>query len=157
MGDPALRIPSPIYSVTVDSLAGVDMANIEELPIIPARGKVVVKGRIVDQNGLIMSDFNGVVVPTLFDAERPIKTAGNAEDDKGAIRIYNDRKNKLFTSQVPVVNGEWEATILMPSEIDNNYSPALLNLYAWSEDGREANGSTTDFYVLPTRPMASAF
>lgn len=147
MGDPALRLPSPAYSITVDSLAGVDMANIEDLPIIPARGKVVVKGRVVDQSGLILSDFNGIIVPTLFDAERPIKTAGNAEDDKGAVRIYNDRKNKLFTSQVPVVNGEWEATILMPSEIDNNYSPALLNLYAWSEDGREANGSTTDFYV----------
>ena len=35
----------------------------------------------------------------------------------------------------------------MPSEIDNNYSPALLNVYAYSDDKREANGSTESLYV----------
>lgn len=147
MGDPAMRLQSPVYTATIDSLAGIDMTLCDEMPVVPARGKVQVKGRIVDSDGAFVSDFNGTIIPTLYDSERPIETAGNSEDGKGAVRIYNDRKNKLFTSRVPVVNGEWEATILMPSEINNNYSPALLNLYAWSEDGREASGSTTDFYV----------
>lgn len=148
MGDPAMRLPSPCYGICIDSIGNVDPNDITDsadYPVIPARGKVTIKGRITDPTGATATDFNGVAIPTLFDAERAIKTYGNGED--GTVRHYNDRKNKLFTGKVPVVNGEWEVTILMPSEIDNNYSPALLNVYAYSDDKREANGSTESLYV----------
>lgn len=148
MGDPAMRLPSPCYGISIDKIGEVDPNSIidsADYPTIPARGKVTIKGRITDSTGATVNDFNGVAIPTLFDAERAITTYGNGED--GSVRHYNDRKNKLFTGKVPVVNGEWEVTILMPSEIDNNYSPALLNIYAYSDDKREANGSTENLYV----------
>lgn len=147
MGDPAMRLQSPSLNVVIDEFAGKDMTNSTqgEFPVVSARGKVTAKGRILNVDGTVATDFNGVLIPTLFDAERVIETYGNGS--QGKKRMYNDRKNKLFVSKVQVAAGEWEATILMPSEIDNNYSPALLNLYAYSDDGREANGSTTDFYV----------
>lgn len=148
MADPAMRLQSPTFGITVDEIGGINpesLSDAADYPVIPARGKVTVKGRITDASGATLTDFNGVVVPTLFDAEKAIETYGHGE--KGVKKYYNDRKNKLYTSKVPVVDGNWEATILMPSEIDNNYSPALLNLYAYSDDGREANGSTESFYV----------
>ena len=148
MGDPAMRLPSPAYNVVIDEIDGIKpqaVSDPDDYPVIPARGKVLVKGHIADNSGQLLTDFNGVAVPTLFDAERAIETFGHGE--KGQVMHYNDRKNKLFTSKVPVVNGQWEVTILMPSEIDNNYSPALLNIYAYSDDMREANGSTESLYV----------
>ena len=44
-------------------------------------------------------------------------------------------------------NGRWETEFIMPSEIENNYSPALFSLYAMNEEGEEANGSLERLYV----------
>ena len=35
----------------------------------------------------------------------------------------------------------------MPAEIENNYSPGLLHIYAFDNTGREASGATESFYV----------
>lgn len=145
MGDPAMRLPSPQLGVRVSEIDGIDPASAENPPVIPARGRVSVKGEVLNPDGSVATDFNGTLIPTLFDAERVIETYGNGS--AGKVRIYNDRKNKLYVGRVKVTEGRWETTILMPSDIDNNYSPALLNMYAFATDGREANGSTQDFYV----------
>ncbi len=150
MGDPSMRIVSPEYHVAIDEIDGMSVnAGSSAKPVLTARSKVKVKGRVTDSEGNLLSDFNGRVIPTVFDAERVIETYGHNSvgEDDGNVDMYNDRKNKLFTGSFAVANGEWEATIIIPEEIDNNYSPALLNMYAYSDDLREANGSTTDFYI----------
>lgn len=152
MGDPAMRISSPTYHVEVDEIDGVAIAPLTDAadyPTVTARSKVKVKGRVTDADGNTLSDFSGKVMPTVFDAERVIETFGHSSvgEDDGKVMMYNDRKNRLFTGTFAVKNGRWEATLVIPEEIDNNYSPALLNLYAFSDDLREANGSTEKFYV----------
>ena len=152
MGDPALKIVSPRYRVEIDELEGVDInsiADASDYPVLTGRSKVSVKGRVTDDDGNLLDDFDGRVIPTLFDAERVITTFGHPStgEDDGSVDKYNDRKNRLFTGSFPVENGKWEATLIIPEEIDNNFSPALLNMYAYDSDLREANGSTTNFYI----------
>lgn len=152
MGDPAMKVVSPELSVAIDEIDGVELAGIHDAgdyPVLTARSKVKVKGRVTDPEGNLLSDFNGRVVPTVFDAERAITTYGHPSvgEDDGKVMTYNDRKNRLFTGSFAVKGGLWEATVIIPEEIDNNYSPALLNMYAYSDDRREANGATTQFYV----------
>lgn len=152
MGDPALKIVSPELCVAIDEIDGVALADIHDAgdyPVLTARSKVKVKGRVTDADGALLDDFNGRVVPTVFDAERAITTYGHPSvgEDDGKVMTYNDRKNRLFTGSFAVKGGLWEATVIIPEEIDNNYSPALLNMYAYSDDLREANGATTQFYV----------
>lgn len=152
MGDPALKVVSPELCVAIDEIDGVALADIHDAgdyPVLTARSKVKVKGRVTDADGALLADFNGRVVPTVFDAERAITTYGHPSvgEDDGKVMTYNDRKNRLFTGSFAVKGGLWEATVIIPEEIDNNYSPALLNMYAYSDDLREANGATTQFYV----------
>lgn len=152
MGDPALKVVSPELCVAIDEIDGVALADIHDsgdYPVLTARSKVKVKGRVTDADGALLADFNGRVVPTVFDAERAITTYGHPSvgEDDGKVMTYNDRKNRLFTGSFAVKGGLWEATVIIPEEIDNNYSPALLNMYAYSDDLREANGATTQFYV----------
>ena len=45
------------------------------------------------------------------------------------------------------VEGKWKTIVTLPMEIENNYSPALISLYASDSKGREANGHTEQFYV----------
>lgn len=148
IGDPALRLPDPEFRVVVDSIADCELAKAEasgDLPVLKAADHVKISGRILNPSGELASDFNGVMEPLLFDAERVIETYGNGKDGKKM--FFNDRPSLLYSGKVEVKDGRWESLILMPSNIDNNYSPALLNFYACGSDGREASGSTESLYV----------
>lgn len=148
ISDPALRLQSPELEVAVLSVAGHDVASEgAEAPVVGAMETFDITGEIRNSDGSVASDFNGYLDLTLFDAERPIETYGNGSS--GKVAIYNDRKNTLQKARGIVKDGCWTARIMMPSEIDNNYSPALISCYAWSDAlGQEANGSTDNLYVF---------
>ena len=146
IGDPAMRMPVYGYNVETTSIYGVDIhEGMEGLPTIEARSNPVVKGIITDAQGNPATDFNGFVFLKLYDAEKVVETLGNGND--GKVMIYNDRKTKLFDGAAKVENGQWESTVYMPSEIENNFTTGRLTYYAVSDDGREANGSTEKFHV----------
>ena len=144
MGDPSMRLPGPTLKVTVDELNGVALPS-AEWPELKAGSRVSLSGRVVNSDGLTAEDFNGTVTLQLYDAERVIDTYGNGDD--GEVMTYNDRKTRLYIGQAKAEGGIWKSEFVMPAEIENNYSPALLSLYASDADGREANGSTEQLYV----------
>lgn len=146
IGDPAITFPLPTNIVEIESVNGMDVsAEATDLPEIPALGKVEVKGHIVNPSGEKDTEFNGILELILFDAEKVVSTKGFG---KGLDRTYNDRKTRLTTVSVRVENGEWAARLMLPAEIENNYSPALITAYAWNETtGEEAHGMTENLYV----------
>lgn len=145
-GDPALRMPVASYTARIDSIGGLPLtSDLADAPIIKARSAVKISGIITDKEGNKV-DFNGPIQYTLYDAEKSIVTNGWGE--KGEVSTYQDRSSKIATGSTMVANGEWAATILMPSEISNNYAPAFMSLYAYDKtNGAEANGSNDQFYV----------
>ncbi|MCH5240071.1 MAG: type IX secretion system sortase PorU [Muribaculaceae bacterium] len=145
IGDPSLRLPFPNLNVIVDKVNGVELAEAKEAPILKARSTVTISGHVEDFYGNHSDDFNGIAEITLYDAEKVITTNGNGSD--GVQSVYNDRKTRLFVGRTTVKDGKWETTFTMPSEIENNYSPALISLYAFSEDGQEGNGSSDKIYA----------
>lgn len=152
MADPSLRMPSPLYNVSIDTVDGVDMTDASaEYPQLMARGKVTVTGHIVGLDGSPLTDFNGYAEIVLMDAERVIET--NVEV-KGSNYIYNDHKTRLFSGRAKVIDGYWSAEVIVPLEIENNYSPALLNVYAYDDSRREAHGTTERLYVYGMDPNA---
>lgn len=146
LGDPAMKMPVYSYNVETREIYGTDITDPEsDLPTIEARSNPKISGVVTDADGSVASDFNGFLYIKLYDAEKVVETLGNGEE--GRVMIYNDRKTKLYDGVARVENGEWETTILMPSEIENNFTPGRITFYALAEDGREANGSTDKFYV----------
>lgn len=146
MGDPSMRLPYPTYTAEVekinDALVPTDFA---ELPELKARSKVTLTGSITNAEGSVVENFNGTVDIQLYDAEKVVETYGNGSE--GAVKTYNDRKTRLYIGRAAVKNGLWETTFVMPTEIENNYSPALFSFYAVNEAGDEANGSFDRLYV----------
>lgn len=150
IGDPALRINSATMRVQLDTLAGHDMNAVKgsgDFPTIKGRQSVRISGRVTDNEGNLLEGFNGRLHLQLMDAEKPITTFGNGKPSSAAVITYNDRKTQLYTGVAIVEKGLWQTTIPMPSEIENNYSPARLIFYAYSDEGTEANGSDERFYV----------
>lgn len=145
IGDPSMRLPWPTMSVKVDAINGNDLTDDNNLPVVKARSTISLEGHIEDETGNLMNDFNGIAEIQLYDAEKVITTKGNGAT--GVKKDYNDRKIRLYIGRVKVKNGKWTTKISMPTEIENNFSPALLSLYAYDESGREANGACEKLYV----------
>ena len=144
LGDPAMRLAYPTYHAVIESINGIEPTE-ENMPEFKARQLITVKGSIYDDNGKKATTFNGTVFPTLYDAERSVETNGNQDGTK---YVYDERSNKLAMTKDSVTNGEFSFSINIPSEISaDNYRPAQLSLYAYSEDGKEANGSNSNFYI----------
>lgn len=148
IGDPALKMLFHENRTTVDEITGAD-TDANGYPVVHARSKFKVKGSIRDFDGNLLPDFNGMVEVSLLDAEQVIQTFGEPGEDgnDGNVDLYNDRKTILYTGKTTVTDGTFELQIAMPAEVDNNYSPALLSMYAYAADGREANGAFDEFYV----------
>lgn len=145
-GDPALRMPVAFNTIQIDSISDLPLAaSLDDAPVLKARQSVKISGKVTDIEGNKV-DFNGPIQFTLFDAEKSVHTHGWGE--KGVESVYQDQSSKLATGSTMVKDGEWAATILMPSEISNNFSPALLTLYAYDPTLKtEANGSSSMLYV----------
>lgn len=151
ISDPALRIPKPSRQVVIESINDVNITTSLETPELKALSKVRLKGYVATPDGSPIDEFNGTVMIDLYDAEKAVVTLGNGE--AGAVKTYNDRQTKLASVSTKVVNGQWEATLMMPAEIEGNYSPARISAYAWSDKGKEAQGSTESLYVYGYEEM----
>lgn len=144
IGDPAMRLKYPESNVVLETIDGSTVSS-ENMPEIKARSTAKITGRITDINGNVLEDFNGSLRTTLYDAESSVTTYGHG--DNGTEYLYYDRNTILYIGQDSIKNGRFDISIKMPTEISNNYSPAMLNFYAVDDKDNEANGMSENLYV----------
>ncbi|MBD5193865.1 MAG: type IX secretion system sortase PorU [Bacteroidales bacterium] len=159
MGDPAMRMATPQSTVSLELVDG-QSTNVDEadFPAIMARQNVELRGTIYAPDGSAMTDFNGTIDVTLHDAEYSVTSQGRPSDDtEGEPVTFEMYGEKLFAGRGTVVNGDFTVKVPMPSEISDNYRPAMLNMYALSNDGTtEASGVSRNFYVYGFDETADA-
>lgn len=150
-GDPAMRLAYAPMTARIETINGqaVDDENYDPLVFV-AHESVEFRGKIIGLNGKVATDFNGVVISTLFGPEQSVTTNGYGHD--GVEVTYDDWCNRLTVNSDTVVNGEFTVHVIIPGEVSdeyNNYRPALINLYAYdSRDTLEAKGSSSDFFIF---------
>jgi len=65
--------------------------------------KVRIKGHLIDNSGNLMSSFNGVLNPSIFDKPKKQTTLGQ---DNGSPEIeYELQRNIIYKGKCSVVNG----------------------------------------------------
>lgn len=144
MGDPAIRVPSAGHDIVVETIDGSDVTA-GAMPQLTAQSAATVTGSVLNPDGSPADDFNGTINLQLYDSERVITTYGQGG---GNVVSYNDRDRRLSTTTAKVSGGRFTAVLRVPPEIQGNYTPALISSYAWTEDGREANGACESLYVF---------
>jgi hypothetical protein len=142
LGDPALVLASADLRAVVESING-KAVSADEPATVNALGQLVAEGRIVDSSGNTVSDFEGVLTPTLYDAEYSTTTLGRDGDEV----TFEEQGDRLAVGRESVKNGRFTVTLNVPSQISDNYRPAALNVYASGSDGRDAAGVCRDVYV----------
>lgn len=146
IGDPALRLKYPEKRVEITAINGVTPTD-DNMPELQARQEVEIEGRVVGTDGLPAADFEGVLTSSLYDAEVSVSTNGN--DDNGTdgyVDTYQEHSNRLYIGSDSIKGGTFTMKFRMPTAIINNYTPAMLNLYAYSSD-TDAIGKNEQFYV----------
>ena len=141
-GDPAVPLNFPRHNVVTKKInnqligSGVDT--------LKALSKIVVSGEVQDDQGTVLTDFNGTVVPIVFDKEQTLSTLGNDGDSNK--QIFSVQNNIIYKGKVNVVNGLFEYTFVVPKDVGAAYGDARLSYYAWS-DVNDATGVETQVTV----------
>jgi len=133
LGDPALKLAYPEYDVLISSMPDT----------IRALDKVKITGRVADKSGNTLEDFNGIVIPVVFDKESKLRTQNN--DGRGTYD-YDERRSIVFRGKVRAMNGLFEVEFIVPKDIEKEYGIGKVSTYAY-DDSRDASGSYFDFII----------
>ena len=142
LGDPALRLNYPT-DYQVQTLTKMDTLN--------ALSVQHVEGRIIDEDSMLVSDFNGKVDITIYDKMQSIPTRDN-DNVGGEQRVveYNDYPSTIFSGATDVKNGLFNYTFMVPKDIRYNFGSGRIVYYAVTTDSletAEAVGHCHDFIV----------
>ena len=141
-GDPALHLQYPT-SYQVNTTTVIDTLH--------ALSIQEVDGEIIDEDSIVVDDFNGKVNITVYDKLQVIETRDN-DDKTGEVEIktYNDYPNTLFTGSADVTDGRFRYSFMVPKDIRYNYGPGRIVYYAYTDDSlalAEAVGHNEQFII----------
>ena len=145
LGDPALKLGVPEYSLIVDEINGQDV-NIATANF--SAGDIAsVAGHVTDYEGNNVTDFTGVLSITVYDSETEVTCLNNDGDSYPPVTYYT-RDKTLYTGKDSVINGEFSFSFPVPLDIKYSGESGRILLYALSNDkSREANGYSEDVTV----------
>ncbi|HRY31841.1 MAG TPA: type IX secretion system sortase PorU [Bacteroidales bacterium] len=142
LGDPALGIVYPEYKVATSTINGKPVGT--EPDTLKAFSHVTITGYIHDDDGNKLTDFNGVIYPSVFDKPAEVVTLGN--DQGSAKRMFLLQKNILYRGKASVTNGEFSFTFIVPRDIAYKYGFGKISYYA--QNGiTDANGHFDHFLI----------
>jgi hypothetical protein len=142
LGDPIMMLAQPAVAVRPLTLNGKDLLT--DTDTLKAGQKVVFTGDILDDNGVKMSNFNGFLIPTVFDKRTTLST--NDNDGIGVTQEFELQNSILYKGKVSVVNGEWSFEFIVPLDIAYNFGFGKLSLYAYNNE-TDGWGQNRNFYV----------
>lgn len=147
IGDPALRIALPYYKIVTDSINSFSPNNYVDT--LEALSKVTIKGHIEGFNNDLLTDFNGVIQPSIFDKKKKNLTLGQNADSP--IIEFETQKNMLYHGKATVTNGKFEFSFIVPKDIRYDYGNGKISLYANSET-EDAGGNEQRVIVGGVNP-----
>ena len=142
LGDPAMRLSYPHESVNTTTL------NLQAISIhadtMKALSKITISGYLTNSAGNKLSNFNGVIYPTVYDKKKTVTTQGN--DAASPKKNFLLRKSVVYKGKVSVVNGDFTFTFIVPKDIAFNFGKGRLSYYA--DNGViDASGYNENFII----------
>lgn len=145
LGDPSTRLAMPREQAFITAITDT-LGN--PIDTIKALSTVRITG-YVGEAGTPDPDFNGVVIPTVFDKKVTVNALEN--DPPGEAFSFGLRKNIIYRGKASVVNGTFRFTFVVPKDINYQVGPGRIGVYAESLT-KNACGYTNDPLVGSSDP-----
>lgn len=144
LGDPALRIALPYNEVVLDSInnVGVNIAK----DTIRALSKVRMKGYVQDQYGNKLTNYNGIIQPSVYDKMTQRKTLG--QDASSPVIPFQEQVNVLFKGRATVTNGEFEFEFIVPKDINYSFGEGKASFYSWDLNTSDNAGGYSKEFII---------
>jgi hypothetical protein len=141
LGDPALKMPLPQYSISTDSINHNSVNTYTDT--LKALTKVTIHGHIENNTGNLISSYNGIVYPLVLDKKRTITTLGNDGDTPMDFKIQN---NILYKGKASAINGKFQFSFVVPKDISYNFDKGKISYYSIGAN-IDAKGYFDDFII----------
>jgi hypothetical protein len=133
LGDPTLKLAFPRNQATIGHLSP---------DSIVALTRTELSGTIL-RDGESWSEFEGKVLVNVLDSKRSIE---RDSDVAGNYFKYELPGNSIYRGIVPVVNGEFRATFIVPKDLSYGGSKARATVYFWNDE-TDGNGFLDEIRV----------
>lgn len=141
LGDPAMHLAIPTYHLQLTTINNKPISGSDSLR---ALGKYQLEGMVTDGLGNPISNFNGMVYPTVYDKSILQKTMGN--DPASIVTSFAVQNSILYQGKATVTNGKFQFSFIVPKDINFQPGKAKISLYA-SNGTKDAAGADTSFYI----------
>ncbi len=142
LGDPSMSMAYPQENVFTTHVNNIDVTTGTDT--LKALSKVSIRGDVKDDDGAKLTNFNGVVYPTIYDKAELISTLKN---DPGSNQAQFDlQRNIIYRGKASVTNGEFEFEFVVPKDISYNFGTGKISYYA-SDNTVDANGFNNDVII----------
>ncbi|MDN3667923.1 type IX secretion system sortase PorU [Echinicola jeungdonensis] len=137
LGDPSLKLALPELSVQME--VPIDLDSKMQVDTLRALQKISIRGNIQDPlTQSNVSSFNGEYQITLLDKAGELTTLG----DESQPISYDNPNILLHQGTGKVKNGQFEAQLIIPQNIDYKFGEGIIRLYAREESSQlEAFGA----------------
>ena len=126
LGDPALMMAYPRMRVRTLNIQNENADRPTDT--IHALSMVTITGQVEDLHGNKLSDFNGVLYPSLYDKPVVYKTRGN--DPTSKVTEFTVQDKILFKGETSITNGEFSFTFIVPKDISYQLGQGKISYYA---------------------------
>lgn len=138
LGDPAMKLGIPKPNIEVTKINDKDISVSRDT--LKALSKVKIEGIVTDENGNLLTSYNGILSTVIFDKPVARKTLNNDgfEDSSGnpIIMEFETQESVVFRGNAEVINGLYEYEFVVPKDIKLSYGNSKISLYA-----KDSNGS----------------
>jgi len=141
LGDPAMRMAYPEYTVNTVMINGRSVS--EAADTLKALSEITISGIITDHNGNLIPDFNGTVLPSVYDKESQVQTFGT---EYSSPMTFSLRRNIIYKGKVQAENGAFTFSFIVPRDIAYQFGKGKISYYA-SDGERDASGFYNDVVV----------
>ena len=152
MGDPALRIPSPSYSVDIESINGIALKSAEELPEVKALGKMKLEGVVrTSKREMSIRNLTALLICRYMMPKGSLQPM--ATEMTASRKCITTARHALPAVSVRAEGGRWKASVNMPPEIEKQL---FTGTHSGIRMGRPREGRQTErpkkFYVYGIEP-----
>jgi len=162
LGDVALRLAIPQHTVYTSAINGIPTDAWADT--LSALEQVHIEGYVAGPGGDLLEDFNGLVYPTVFDKPASITTQNN-DGGSGPVN-FEEWRNRIHAGAVPVVDGLFSFSFVVPRDIDYSHGTGRISYYAFAAAdttapsgsqaaaSRDAHGHSQELIVGGVDPTA---
>ncbi|NOQ74354.1 MAG: type IX secretion system sortase PorU [Crocinitomix sp.] len=132
LGDPALKLGKAGPRIMTDEINGVDVSMVTDT--LKALSKITVTGHVENDAGTLLSGYNGLVYPTVFDKRKTRYTLG--QDITSPVKPFDTQNNIIYKGKSTVKDGIFTFSFVVPKDIDYTFGKGKISYYGNTNDAQ---------------------